>query len=146
MIARGSCLCGAVRFTVDGALRPVVACHCEQCRKQTGNYVTATSAPRGAVEVSGAVRWFQTSQAARRGFCPTCGSALFWDGPGANLAIMAGAFDGDPGLELAGHIFCADRATWYDLPAHERQAPGRDPDLTTMAEVDGGASGLDAPP
>ena len=40
----GSCLCGAVKFTVTGPLRPVIACHCRQCRKQTGNYMSATGA------------------------------------------------------------------------------------------------------
>src|SRR5262245_23873659 len=28
----GSCLCGAVRFDITGPLRPVIACHCTQCR------------------------------------------------------------------------------------------------------------------
>ena len=39
----GSCLCGAVRFEVHGPLRPVLACHCIQCRRQTGNYMSATA-------------------------------------------------------------------------------------------------------
>jgi hypothetical protein len=32
----GSCLCGAVAFEITGPLRSVIACHCHQCRKQTG--------------------------------------------------------------------------------------------------------------
>ena len=128
----GGCLCGAVRFTVVGPMRPVVACHCSQCRRASGNYVAATSAPRGAVDVAGDLAWFESSAEARRGFCPRCGSNLFWDGPGANLSIMAGALDQPTGLRLAGHIFCGDRGDWYDLPAGERQAAGRDPDLTTV--------------
>lgn len=136
--ATGGCLCGAVRLRVSGPLRPVVACHCGQCRRLSGNYVAATSAPRDAVAVEGAVTWFASSETARRGFCPVCGSNLLWDGPGANLAIMAGAFDAGVldarGVRLAGHIFCAGRGAWYDLPDHERQAPGRDPDLTTMVD------------
>ncbi len=40
----GSCLCGAVAFEIRGELRPVIACHCIQCRKQTGNYMSATAA------------------------------------------------------------------------------------------------------
>ena len=129
----GGCLCGAVRFRVRGPMRPVVACHCGQCRRATGNYVAATSAPRGAVAVEGAVAWFRSSPEARRGFCARCGSNLFWDGPGANLSIMAGALDGPTGLRLAGHIFCEGRGDWYALPAGEPQAPGADPALTTQA-------------
>ena len=127
----GGCLCGAVRFTVAGPMRPVVACHCGQCRRATGNYVAATSAPRDAVRVTGAVTWYASSDAARRGFCGICGSNLFWDGAGAALSIMAGALDDPTGLRLAGHIFCADKGDWYDISEGQRQAPGRDPDLTT---------------
>lgn len=128
----GQCLCGAVRFTVDGPLRPVVACHCAQCRRSTGNYVAATSALRDHVHIDGEVNWFQSSETARRGFCGTCGSQLFWDGPGVNLSIMAGALDGPTGLQLAGHIYCKDRGDWYGLPTGERQVPGPDPELTTQ--------------
>ena len=33
---KGSCLCGAVHFEVRGPLGPPDACHCTQCRKQSG--------------------------------------------------------------------------------------------------------------
>jgi len=129
--ARGSCLCGAVRYTVAGALRPVIACHCTQCRKTSGHHVAATSAPRGTVAIAGEVRWYRSSDTARRGFCPVCGSNLFWDGPGANLSIFAGTLDGDPGVRLTGHIFCADRGAYYEIESALPQAPGADPTLTT---------------
>lgn len=113
----------------------VVACHCGQCRRATGNFVAVTSAPRDAVTVTGEVRWFRASPEVRRGFCPVCGSQLFWDGPGATLSIIAGALDGPTGLGLAGHIHCADKGDWYDIPATDRQAPGGDAMLTTMART-----------
>lgn len=131
-MARGSCLCGAVQFNVNGPLRPVVACHCQQCRKTSGNYVTATSCPRDAISVTGEVRWFQSSPQARRGFCPTCGSNLFWDGPGAHLSIMAGVLEAPTGLSLAGHIFCADKGDYYEIKDGLPQAAQDDPVLTTQ--------------
>ena len=134
----GGCLCGAVRYRVSGPLRPVIACHCRQCRKTSGHHVAATSAPRGQVEISGDLRWYRSSQKARRGFCPTCGSNLFWDGPGENLAIFAGTLDGPTGLRLAGHIFCADKGDYYDIADGAPQAPGRDPALTTMVRAPDG--------
>ena len=33
----GSCLCGGVAFEMRGQLKAITACHCTQCRKQTGN-------------------------------------------------------------------------------------------------------------
>ena len=129
----GGCLSGAVTFTVEGPMRPVIACHCCQCRKSSGNYVTATSAHRDHVEITGDVRWYVSSDTARRGFCPVCGTPLFWDGAGENLSIFAGALDQPTGLQVAGHIYCADKGDWYDLPEDgARRAPGYDPELTTM--------------
>lgn len=128
----GSCLCGAVRFAVDGPLRPVVACHCTQCRKMSGHHVAATSAVRGDVEVQGEVTWYATSDTAKRGFCGTCGCPLFWDGPGVNLSIFAGAFDTPTGQSLAGHIFCAEKGDYYEIADDLPQRPGADPDLTTQ--------------
>lgn len=128
----GGCLCGAVRYRVDGPLRPVVGCHCTQCRKSSGHYVAATSAPRDCVAVEGEVTWFASSDTARRGFCATCGSSLFWDGPGENLSIHAGTLDKPTGLTLAGHIFVGDKGDYYALGSDLPQAEGDDPALTTV--------------
>ena len=89
----GSCLCGAVKFTVSGPLRPVIACHCQQCRKTSGHHVAATSAARDAIKIEGDVTWYTSSETAKRGFCGVCGSNLFWDGQGQNLSIFAGTLD-----------------------------------------------------
>ena len=104
----GRCLCGAVIYTVTGPLRPVVKCHCVQCRKTSGHYVAATAAPRDNVAIDGEVTWFQSSETARRGFCATCGSSLFWDG-GNHLSIHAGTLDEDRGLRSRAHIYVADK-------------------------------------
>lgn len=129
MTHHGGCLCGAVRFETTAPLREVVFCHCSQCRKQTGLYFAATSTPRAALTITGAaLRWFHASDFARRGFCGTCGSALFWDRIGAQtVSIMAGSFD-DPSVLQAGYHICTQgRAGFYDLgdglPQHPQAAP-----------------------
>lgn len=128
----GGCLCGEISYDVSGPLRPVVACHCVQCRKTSGHHVAATSCAREDIEISGKVTWYQSSDTARRGFCGTCGSNLFWDGAGVNLSIFAGTLDGPTGLKMAGHIFCADKGDYYELSDDLPKADGRDTDLTTM--------------
>ena len=128
----GSCLCGAVAYRVTGPLRPVIACHCAQCRKTSGHHVAATSARRESVEITGEVRWYRSSDTAQRGFCPVCGSNLFWDGPGANLSIFAGTLDTPTGLKMAGHIYCADKGDYYEIADGLPQAAARDPGLTTQ--------------
>ena len=131
-IHRGSCLCGQVVYSVRGPLRPVVACHCGQCRKTSGHHVAMTSAPRCAVEISGEPRWYASSGTARRGFCGTCGSNMFWDGLGENLSISAGTLDTPTGLGLVGHIYCASKGDYYEIADGLPNAEGRDPELTTM--------------
>lgn len=128
----GSCLCGAITFTTTGPLRPVIACHCAQCRKTSGHYVAATSVARDQLTITGEPVWYASSQTAKRGFCGTCGSSLFWDGAGENMSIHAGMFDGDTGLQLKGHIFCADKGDYYEIPSDLPRAPQADPKLTTQ--------------
>ena len=114
----GSCLCGAVRISVSGELPGPNACHCTQCRKQSGHYWASTDVPRSRVTVEGAenVTWYAASEKARRGFCRTCGSFLFWDAAGQDtLAVAMGAFDAPTGAHLTGHIFVADKGDYYEI-------------------------------
>lgn len=114
----GHCLCGAVRFRTRGTLRDVIACHCSQCRRQTGLYYAATNVSLDRLDVEGMddVSWYRASDAARRGFCRICGSALFWQADGTDyMSIMAGAFDQPSGLAIGYHIFCADKGDFYDI-------------------------------
>lgn len=130
----GSCLCGSVQYEVRGHLRPVVFCHCAQCRKSSGHHVAATSANRNTIRISGEVQWYRSSATARRGFCPTCGSNLFWDGLGENMSIMAGTLDNTEGLKAVGHIFVADKADYVDLSDGLPQAAQADSKLTTKVK------------
>ena len=114
----GSCLCGAVRFTVEGELHPPDACHCSQCRRWSGHVWASTDVPREQVTITGAdnVTWYASSERVRRGFCATCGSVLFWDPPGrAKTAIAMGAFDRPTGTHLEKHIFVADKGDYYEI-------------------------------
>ena len=115
----GSCLCGSVAFTVTGPLRHVIACHCIQCRKTTGHYWAATSAPRANITMTrdDSLTWFDSSDFARRGFCAKCGASLFYERPASgNIAIGAGCLDAPTGLKELQHIFVADKGDYYDLP------------------------------
>ena len=86
----GHCLCGVVRFRTHGPLREVVACHCSQCRKWSGHYWAATSVPHDRFRLVAAkgLRWFRSSPTAKRGFCGTCGSKLFWQPEGEERIII----------------------------------------------------------
>jgi len=115
---RGSCLCGAVRFTVEGELPGPDACHCSKCRKHSGHYFVSTDVPRSAVTIEGEdkVGWFQSSEKARRGFCSVCGSTLFWDPLQRDwIGIAMGAFDTPTRTRVAVHVYVADKGDYYDV-------------------------------
>lgn len=123
----GSCLCGAISFEVAGALPAPDACHCSQCRRQSGHYWASTDVPRDALTIRGAghLAWYRSSERVRRGFCSVCGSVLFWDPIGrGTIAVAMGAFASPTGTRLAKHIFTADKGDYYDiadgLPQHQR--------------------------
>ena len=114
----GSCVCGAVRFTVSGELKPADACHCSQCRKFSGHYWVSTDVPRSAVEIVGAenITWFFSSEKVRRGFCSVCGSSMFFDPPAKDwIGISMGAFEGATDTHTELHIFVAEKGDYYEI-------------------------------
>ncbi|MGE0499389.1 MAG: GFA family protein [Rhizobiaceae bacterium] len=122
----GGCLCGAVRFATIGPLRGVIYCHCTQCRRQSGHYVAATAAADADITIEGAenITWYAASADARRGFCRTCGSLLFWKaGDRPTTSILAGGFDTPSGLKGQSHIYVAEKGDYYEiadgLPKHD---------------------------
>lgn len=112
----GSCLCGAVSFRVEGELNPPDACHCSQCRKQSGHFWASTDVPREQLTIAGDdnLTWFHATERVRRGFCRYCGSFLFWEPiGGARVAVAMGAFEAPTGAQLHMHIFVADKGDYY---------------------------------
>lgn len=130
--ATGGCLCGAVRYELHGPLRKVVYCHCEQCRKTSGHFVAATAVDHEYLRLTedAGLTWYQSSGIARRGFCKTCGSSLFWSpSHGKYVGIMAGALDAPTGLTSREHIHVEDASDYYELTDGLPQFPQDHPDL-----------------
>ena len=116
--ARGGCLCGAVRYELRGKLRGVVLCHCGQCRRSHGHigaYTSVSMENLMLVEERG-LKWYVSSEKARRGFCGICGGRLFWE-PHAQgrIAVAAGSLDQPSGLETIGQIYMAEAADYYEV-------------------------------
>lgn len=113
---KGSCLCGAVSFEVEGDLKPPDACHCTKCRKTSGHYWVSTDVARKVLTLRGEenLTWYSSSEKVRRGFCATCGSALFWDAPHlASIGVAMGAFESPTGTAVRDHIFMGDKGDYY---------------------------------
>jgi hypothetical protein len=111
-------LCGAISFEVRAPLNPPDACHCSQCRKQTGHFFVCTDVPRSDLIVSGAnhVSWYKSSEKVQRGFCKHCGSTLFWDPFKKDwTAVAMGAFESPTGTHIEKHIHVASKGDYYDI-------------------------------
>ena len=121
-MATGGCLCGAVRYRVDGPLRDVLICHCEECRRWHGHVSASTAARREDLVLleSSGLRWIDSPRSdarARRGFCAECGSSLFWDAPARpTVSIAAGTLDDSAALRVAAHWYVSQAGAYYELP------------------------------
>lgn len=118
MTYAGSCLCGEVRFEIEGAFEGFFLCHCSRCRKGTGSAHASN-----LFSSTAALRWLSGAEKVKthhvagtrhaRSFCMECGSAA----PRAEtafLVIPAGSLDADVPIQPTAHICCASRANWDD--------------------------------
>lgn len=133
---RGSCLCGAVSFVVEGKPLRAVNCHCSRCRRgrsaaHASNLITAADGARftrgehnrSSYKVPEARFFAQV-------FCRTCGSPMPRIDHERGIAIVPmGSLDDDPGIRPQYHIFVGSKAPWYEisdaLPQHAEAAPSR---------------------
>ena len=117
----GSCLCGGIRYQIDGRIGPALNCHCSMCRKATGAaFRSRVAVPRSTF------RWIQGEQLltgyisspdTTRTFCKICGStmvSLFADNPEI-LGLAMGTLDDDPHVAPAFHVFVGSKAPWFEI-------------------------------
>ena len=116
----GSCLCGAVRFEVEGEATEFYQCHCSLCRKSTGSAaVTALLVAADRVRwVSGPEHYtFSTRSGYRVDFCKACGSPIPNRVRSGDYWIPAGLLDGDVTARVTKHIYVGSQAPWDVIPA-----------------------------
>ena len=128
----GGCLCGAVRYEGRGA--PVVAgnCHCVDCRKSSGTgHCSHMGMLEEAFSVTGEVKFFDapadSGSMVSRGFCPTCGSAVYSRNSNMEGLVFprASSLD-DPEIFQPKFTVYASRAASWDKP---------DPNLPAFDEM-----------
>ncbi|MGO9954948.1 MAG: GFA family protein [Solirubrobacteraceae bacterium] len=122
----GGCLCGAVRYQVNGPLRDVENCHCSRCRRTHGHFAAYTAAPTGALTIieERGLRWY-VADGRERGFCAECGASLFWRRAGSEqTSIAAGTLDAPTRLHTALHLFVDSRGDYYEITDELPQHPG----------------------
>lgn len=119
-IRTGGCLCGGVRYRLEGEPQKSGLCHCADCRKVTGSSFLAYADWRhdqfsyeGHVEVY-----------AGRSFCPNCGSHTFNIGD-EGVEIHLGTLDDAPnGIAPQVEGWCRRREPWLPAIAGIPMYPG----------------------
>lgn len=117
----GSCLCGGIRFEIDGELAPIQICHCGQCRKAQGAAL-ATNIPVSTdcfrlVAGQELLQDYESSPGKHRLFCSRCGSPILSrrDALPNVVRVRAGTIDVPLNTSLGAHCWVEARADWWPL-------------------------------
>ncbi len=130
MTFKGSCLCGAIAYEVDGFLETVSHCACRTCQKSH-----AAAFNSSAKVADGAFRWlrgeallkgYESSPGKIRWFCSECGSQLVAKRASKNFSMLRVAtLDADPGLRPDAMLWLEDASPWLDwrdgVDYHQRE-------------------------
>jgi hypothetical protein len=127
----GGCLCGAIRYRLQGEPMVSAVCHCRTCRKSASTpalpFLTYSTAQFSFLRGSPAD--FHSSPGVTRSFCGQCGSPLTYrshNEPG-QIDVMSCSLDDPEAFPPAYHIWISHKLTWVPLPdglpAYDTTAP-----------------------
>jgi hypothetical protein len=117
---KGACFCGQLKFEFDGPSLWCAHCHCTMCRQTHGAaFVTWVGVAEDNFRLTdeSTLKWFESSENARRGFCSQCGSSVFFNStqwPGEihiARAAIAGEIDRQPQV----HVFWDSHVDWASV-------------------------------
>jgi hypothetical protein len=117
----GKCHCGAVTVSIPDDSPGVIACHCGDCQKLHGNFFAMLAVDRDKLQwgADSSVKWYDSSNKARRSFCKKCGSRLAKDPHGSpKVLVSVGLFPKDIARRIQKQVMPESKPAWYDLP-HE---------------------------
>ena len=112
------CLCGGIKIKVIRKIRHVINCHCSQCMKTHGNYGAYTACPEDNITFVNkkTLKWYKSSNIAKRGFCSTCGASMFYKLIiSKNISIAAGMFSNPTKIKTNSNIFTKGKLDYYKL-------------------------------
>ena len=121
MTLNGSCLCGKIRYRINGPLHSVLNCHCSMCRKAHGAAFRTRAAVKTAefewLDGEALLTRYESSPGEHRSFCSRCGSNLVttFDAKPDWLGFPLGTLDDDPGVKPEFHVFVGSKAPWHEI-------------------------------
>lgn len=131
----GSCLCEAVQFEINGAIRHIVHCHCSQCRKAQGSAFATNGIVKSSdfkiLSGEDKLTAYESTPGQLKYFCKICGSPIISkkESMPDQVRIRLGTLDSDVTERPMAHIFATSKANWEDisgnLPQYEAYEQGR---------------------
>ncbi|MBC8212860.1 MAG: GFA family protein [Gammaproteobacteria bacterium] len=120
MSAKGSCLCGSVRFSTKTMHKNVGACHCNMCRKWGGGPLMVVDCDTDVeFEGSSNINVYNSSDWAERGFCTHCGSHLFYRlKQSQQYHIPVGLIDTRADFVFDHQVFIDKKPSYYRFANH----------------------------
>jgi hypothetical protein len=129
----GSCLCGAIRYSVSAPVNDLRACHCTHCQKASGAAGSVNAViPGSAFKITQGTprRYDAAAESGRtlyRFFCADCGSPLYSQrATNPDLVVVrAGTFDNAEGMKIVANIWTKSARPWAYIDPSSQQVPGQ---------------------
>ncbi|MDD2841396.1 MAG: GFA family protein [Tolumonas sp.] len=118
---KGSCLCNAIQYEIQGELGPTMMCHCSKCRKANGSAYAINAAVKTDqfhfIKGQELVSEFESSPGVFRSFCKQCGSPLLSRRPSQPdiVRLRIGTLDTPVDVKPLAHIFVGSKASWDEI-------------------------------
>lgn len=114
----GSCLCGVLRYTIEGKPIDSGYCHCRICQHSAGAPVLAWATfPIAAFTYTqGKPSIYQSSLANQREFCGNCGTQIVFrqTDQATTIDITIASLDDPRAIEPEYHIWTQSQIPWFD--------------------------------
>jgi hypothetical protein len=129
----GSCLCGAIRYSIEAPVKELRACHCRNCQKASGAQGTVNAVLKSAdfeITKGAPKRYTAVADSGRtlhRYFCGDCGSALYSqrDSTPEMVVVRAGTIDNAPEMRITANIWTRSARPWAYIDPESLQHPGQ---------------------
>ena len=114
----GSCLCGKIKFEVEGTFESFFLCHCKYCQKDTGsahaaNLFSSISRLNWLSGLEFVKKFNLPGTRHSKSFCTNCGSAVASNQSEGKLVVVpAGCLDVPIEVKPTAHLFVASKANW----------------------------------
>jgi hypothetical protein len=122
----GGCLCGAVRYRIDGPPLETSICHCATCRRAAGAPSVAwATVPAAAFALTqGRPAGYASSPGVTRTHCAACGTSLTWQRDGGEIDVTLASLDDPEALPPTRETWLSQRLSWEPAGRTRAAFPG----------------------